>query len=148
FRFDHVYPEQFFIDTVYDDEEHAPTWIKTRIGRREYDAVRNQLDPAEAKKGVTLVFSRSLPYRFFGRVLDVRGHPLPDVEVTIKLSRHWPPETFEDDHSSRHMTTNDRGEFDFHVRWRFSPFLWVKAPGYEKEITFFDRDNAKVPNLP
>lgn len=136
FHFHHVYPNVFYVQLL-NRSEGPPYWIKTRVRDRWVDRVEDEITPRqdewkpenyEKAIDMRIIVAREPPYRYFGRITDAKGEPVPGAKVQIRCSLHEPERTFEDDHDFWWTTKTDRdGRYSVRVGSRFVNAIWVTA---------------------
>lgn len=139
YRIEHVYPNRFDLDVA------GGVWIKTRVrgGRWKEERV-DELMPKRNEKQirVDLVVVKQPPYRYFGRITNAEGKPVPNAKVTLGVSMHWPPRTHGDDHHYENASTDAKGEYELNVESHFVRGFSVEAPGFKRQDQWGENDSS------
>ncbi len=142
FRFRHVYPNVFTIG-AYIVSPNPPDWIRTRLRGHWMDGELGQITPRrgnarhlsdyERSIDVRAVFARRALHRYFGRVTDANGHPLPRAKVVV----HWllekpAPDTRKVYGPEQTTLTDGGGNYSVRVGSSLVDGIWV-SPGNDTD---------------
>jgi len=139
FTFDNVYPNTFYPRCASLNEGSLPVWVRTRVHGRWIDGPVFGVTPRRGEKEMHLTFevSRTMPYLYLGRVMDPAGHSVAGAQVTLGISRNARVETYADNHTFLHASTDQDGRYQCPAATPFLSSIWVKCPGfadYEKNF--------------
>ncbi len=138
FRFRHVYPNVFTVG-AYIVSPNPPDWIRTCLRGHWIDGVQGQITPrrrdarhpSDYERSIDLraVFARRALHRYFGRVTDASGHPLPKAKVVV----HWlleepAPDTRKTYGPEQTTLTDGDGNYSVLVGSSLVDGIWV-SPG-------------------
>jgi hypothetical protein len=133
FRFHRVYPNLFYLSLQAQQDDRL-CWTRTRVRQRWVDGAANAIWPhvGEVDLPLAIVASRDLPYHYFGKVTDEKGHPISAATVRIQASIHGPGGRidFEDGHGhhSQAVTRKD-GRYDVGAAGPYVNSFEITAPG-------------------
>jgi hypothetical protein len=145
YRIEQVYPNKFYIDLT------DMIWMKTRVRGDRWVADRfDELTPGIREKvlHVDMVAAPEPPYRYFGKVTDEQGDPVPNAKVTLGVSLHCPPRTWNDEHNYVSVVTDGSGAYSLRVESRFVRGFSVEAPGFAHSDRWADDGDGYKPFLP
>ncbi len=90
--------------------------------------------------------SSNQPIRFYGKVIDQHGEPIPDVKVTMGLRtfKEPLPGVMGDGHDSLVLTTNAEGRFEItDAKGSVLEMRALDKPGYEASTTSINRGSYR-----
>jgi protocatechuate 3,4-dioxygenase beta subunit len=147
FVFSGVFPNTFYPNCASLNEGTLPVWLRTRVHSRWVDEPIYAVTPHPGEKVVRLTFEVSprLIFRYYGKVVDQAGRPVPGAGLDFGISRHHKPKTFEDDHHFLHATADENGRYELRTATPFLRFLSVRAPGFaDYEMDFEETGQHKL----
>jgi hypothetical protein len=140
YTFEHVYPNTFYLAASL--EESSPSiWIGTRVRRGHWR--REPVDVivphrGESEIGLDLQVSATVPYRYWGRVVDENGRPVAGADVSFSISKNREVRTYEDTHNNLHVSTDEEGFFELRTTTPFCLYMNVTAKGYREYSEDFE----------
>lgn len=141
-----IFPNTFYVGGSME-EARLPVWVRTNLRGKWWPEAVDMITPRRGERVIrmTLVVSRTLPYRYTGRIVDDEGKPVSGAEVVLGVSRHRKVRTYEDSHQFLETKSDDDGRFEIRTATPFIPFVSVKAGGFAEYMEdYFAKDAMKV----
>lgn len=137
FQITHIYPATFHLGTVGPD---TGFWLKTKYKGQSIDAPLDTLTPDSVTETISIdiLATPSRLFRYYGRVVDTQGHPVPDAKVAFGLSFHPVEKTFEDDHSFCQVETDQNGQYEIYLGTPWVRGMYAEAVGYQRQDRWDD----------
>lgn len=127
-EFKNVYPAGFHLGLA----EGPPYWVQTRVGGQWQDGIIDEFEvPGKAREIlIGIVVASQKMYRYYGKITDAKGKPIPGARIVMGISQHRRARTHRDQNDFVETHSGPDGSYDVRTETPWVRGFSVTATGY------------------